>query len=353
MGKHIVVPEVGQDYPADAAQLRAWLPTDVACMDYVDWLRWPKGFVCPHCSATSAGWEVRGRYRCRGCDKQVSATSGTIFHRSRTPLTVWFEAVWLMTASKVGVSAAHLHRVLPIASYQTAWTMLAKLRQVMSTSNSAPLTGRVEVDETFFGGPRPGVTGRGALGKTLVAGAVEVTEHGWGRARLAVLEDASAKSLQAFIQANVAAGSTVVTDAWTSYPSALAGYVHDRVNISASGKPAHESLPAVHRLFALVKRTIEGTYQGSGSPQHLPQYLDEFVFRFNRRHASHRGLVFMRLLERAVGSQPIAYKELVRVQQPKAKSPHGVTGARTQPGTMEPTAVDYPWRRRSTATTGT
>jgi len=348
--KPIIMPTPGRDYPVDVAQLRAWFPTDEACLDYLDWLRWPGGFICPHCGRDSAGREVRGRYRCHGCERQVTVTSGTVFHRTRTPLTVWFEAAWLMTAAKSGVSASHLHQVLPISSYQTAWTILAKLRQTMSSKNSAPLAGRVEVDETFFGGPKPGIAGRGALGKVLVAGAIEIDDHGWGRARLSTIPDASAKSLSTFIRANITVGATVVTDAWRSYPSALKGYVHEPINITATGLPAHESLPAVHRLFAQVKRMVEGTYQGSGSPEHLQEYLDEFVFRFNRRHAKHRGLVFMRLLQRCVAAPPTTYHDLVRVPRTKTESPRGVIGPKSQPGTLETLTSARPWRHSSFGT---
>lgn len=337
-------PVAGSDYPSNLAQLRAWFPTDAACLDYLDWLRWPEGFRCPHCGHDVAGREATGRYRCRQCRMQVAVTAGTIFHKTRTPLTVWFEAVWLMTADKGGVSAAHLQRVLPISSYQTAWAMLARYRQVMSPAGSAPLQGTVEVDETFLGGPRSGKTGRGALGKTLVAGAIEILPDGWGRARLSVIPDASAPSLRAFITANIALGATVITDGWASYPSALEGYEHDRRNVAASGQPAHESLPAVHRLFALVKRTIDGTYQGAAGTDHLTEYLDEFVFRFNRRHSRNRGLVFMRLLQRAVGGDPITYRALVRDSKPKAVKPSGRTGARRQPGTLDITPAARPWR---------
>lgn len=336
----------GQDYPADLAQLRSWFSSDKACLDYLDWLRWPDGFRCPHCRADTAGLERSGRYRCRGCRKQVSVTSGTIFDKTRIPLTVWFEVAWLMASDKSGVSAAHLHRVLPISSYQTAWTMLGKLRAVMGTTGSEPLTGNVEIDETFIGGPRPGVRGRGAAGKTLVAGAIEIMPHGWGRARLAVIPDASAQSLQAFVRANVKPGSTIITDGWTAYPPALAGYTHESLNISASGKPAHESLPAVHRLFALVKRMIDGTYHGSGTVEHLPEYLDEFVFRFNRRKSRSRGLVFMRLLRRAVGGHPVTYRHLVRAPQPKAIRPTGVSGPRSQPGSLDIESPTHPWRSK-------
>lgn len=344
MAKPTGGPVSGTHYPADLAQLRAWFPTDVACLDYLDWLRWPQGFHCPGCGSRSAGREASGRYRCHGCRKQVSVTSGTIFHKTRTPLTVWFEAVWHVTTPKSGVSASHLHRVLPINSYQTSWAMLGRLRQVMSASESDPLTGRVEVDEAFFGGPRPGFAGRGAAGKTLVAGAVEITERGWGRARMLVIPDASAATLRDFVQTNVAPGATVVTDGWTSYPPALSGYMHAPINITATGRPAHESLPAVHRLFALAKRTIEGTYQGAGTVGHVQEYLDEFVFRFNRRKSRHRGMVFMRLLQRAVGSWPVTYRDLVRAPRAKGVRPPGVAGPRSQPGSLAIEAHPRPWR---------
>lgn len=344
MDKPTAGPVPGTDYPGDLAQLRAWFSSDPACADYLDWLRWPAGFCCPHCGSRTAGRESSGRYRCHGCRKQVSVTSGTIFDKTRTPLTVWFEAVWLVTASKSGVSASHLHRVLPISSYQTAWAMLGRLRQVMSTAESAPLTGTVEVDETFIGGPRPGVAGRGARGKTLVAGAIELTEHRWGRARLAVIPDASAESLKSFVENNVEPGSTVITDGWTAYPPALHGYVHEPFNVSASGRPAHESLPAVHRLFAQVKRTLDGTYQGAGTVEHQDEYLDEFIFRFNRRHSRHRGLVFMRLLQRAIAGAPVTYRDLVRTSRTKAVPPPGVAGPRSKPGSLDIESGSRPWR---------
>ena len=276
---------------------------------------------------------------------ELSVTSGTIFDKTRIPLSVWFEVVWLVTSSKTGVPAAHLHRVLPISSYQSAWAMLARLRQVMTSDQSALLSGRVEVDETFIGGPRPGVRGRGALGKTLVAGAIEITDHGWGRARMGVIEDATTASLKAFAAKTIATDSVVVTDGLRSYPPALHGYEHEAINVASSGRPAHESLPAVHRLFALAKRTLEGTYQGAGTGKHLPEYLDEFVFRFNRRNSRHRGLVFLRLLERAVDASPVTYRDLVRDSQPKKTRPQGRRGPRSRPSSLDQATSPRPWRR--------
>lgn len=337
-------PVPGAHYPRDLAQLRAWFPTDADCLDYLDWLRWPDGFTCPHCGAGASGIDAVGRYRCRGCRKQVSVISGTIFHLTRTPLTVWFEAIWHVTTPKSGVNASHLHRVLPIHSYQTVWTMLGKLRQLMDQAEKAPLVGRVEVDEAFLGGPRQGVRGRGALGKALVAGAVEITPGGWGRARLRVIPDAKATTLRTFVQSIVSPGAEVVTDGLVSYPPALTEYAHEPINISATGRPAHEALPAVHRVFSLAKRMIEGTYQGAGTPEHLQEYLDEFVFRFNRRKSRHRGMVFLRLLQAAVTSGPVTYRQLVKVPREKPTCPPGVTGPRRRPGSLAVPPGQRPWR---------
>lgn len=337
-------PVPGAHYPADLAQLRAWFPTDADCLDYLDWIRWPNGFICPDCAASASGVDAAGRYRCRGCRKQVSVISGTIFHLTRTPLTVWFEAVWHFTTPKSGVNAAHLHRVLPIHSYQTAWTMLSKLRQVMDQTERSPLVGRVEVDETFLGGPRPGIRGRGALGKVLVAGAVEITTGGWGRTRVQVIEDTKTATLKEFVRATISAGAEVVTDGLGSYPPALEGYEHEPINISATGRPAHQSLPAVHRMFSLAKRMIEGTYQGAGTPEHVQEYLDEFVFRFNRRNSHHRGLLFLRLLQASVSGEPVPYRQLVKVPKQKPVSPPGVTGPRQRPGTLAVPPQLRPWR---------
>jgi hypothetical protein len=156
------------------------------------------------------------------------------------------------------------------------------------------LTGDVEVDEAFLSGPEPGIPGRGALGKVLFAAAVELNSpKGLGRARLGVIEDASAESLQQFLLANVEPGSCIVSDGWSAYPKATRGlYTLKATSVSASGRPAHEALPGVYLVFSLVKRWVMGTLHGSISPEHMPAYFDEWVFRFNQRHSRSRGLLF-------------------------------------------------------------
>ena len=341
-------PRAGVHYPGRIADLRAWFPDDAACLDYLDWLRWPDGLVCPHC-ASGVAWRLRdGRYSCGGCKRRVSVTAGTILHGTRTPLTVWFEAAWLMTTSKAGTSALNLQRVLGLGSYQTAWAMLHRYRDVMVVPERDKLSGEVEVDETFVGGAKPGKRGRGAAGKVLVAGAIERTpegRRGFGRARLAVITSAKSDALREFITVNIAPGSLVVSDALASYPNALAGpeYAHDPINVKRSGLKAHQLLPGVHRLFSLVERWLEGTHQGRVEADHLQSYMDEFIFRFNRRTARQRGLLFLRLLERAVEADPIRYADVVANPQPTGRRSRP-PGQRSWPGTLAVEPLDRPWR---------
>ena len=225
----------GRDYPKDLAQFRSWFPTDEECVAYLDFLRWPEGFVCAYCAGLRST-RIPGGYRCRGCRRRVSVISRTLLDKTHIPMTVWFEVAWLMATDKRGVSASHVHRVLPVVDYQTAWAMLAKYRSVMKPTPGERLTGRVEIDESYFGGVVRGVQGgRGIEGKPRVAGAVEISGHDWGRARLEVIADVSTPTLRDFVTRNVVEGSTVVTDAWRSYLKALDSYDHVIVNVGQSG----------------------------------------------------------------------------------------------------------------------
>ena len=340
-------PIEGVHYPGSLADVRAWFPDDAACLDYLDWLRWREGFVCPHCSSVGSWQLTESRQMCAGCGRRVSVTAGTIFHRTRTPLTVWFEAAWLLTSQKSGASALGLQRVLGLGSYQTAWTMLHRLRQAMVVPERGLLGGEVEVDETFVGGKnKPGKRGRGAAGKVLVALAVErhASGRGFGRIRMQVIPDATGRTLRGFITANIAPGSTVITDALNSYQAIVKdGFEHEPINVKRSDSKAHEVLPGVHRVASLLKRWLTGTLQGAAKPEHLQAYLDEFVFRFNRRHSRRRGLLFFRLLEQAVRTDPLTYRQLVAVPSPKTVQ---VTppGKRRKPGTLAVEPLDRPWR---------
>lgn len=301
------MPQNGKDYPGSYAELLAWFPDEAACLDYLEWLRWPDGFRCPRCT-TRAGWKLgNGRWECAVCGRQASVTAGTIFHRTRTPLRMWFAAAWQMTSQKHGVSALGVKRSLGLGSYQTAWAILHRYRTAMVRPRRERLTGLVEVDETYVGGVEAGVGGRQTATKSIVAIAVEVKHpKGFGRIRLQRVDDVSKDSLIPFIESAVEPGATVHTDGWQAYWTVPEhGYEHERTIMRGQHDRAHVLMPGVHRVASLLKRWMLGTHQGSVGPEHLDAYLNEFTFRFNRRHSRRRGLLFYRLLEQAVLTDPI------------------------------------------------
>ena len=341
-------PRAGIDYPGSYAGLRAWFPTDAACLDYLDWLRWPDGFCCPVCRGTQA-WKLEdGRWSCGQCGRRVSATAGTIFHGTRTPLTVWFQAAWMMVTQKHGISALGLKRTLGIGSEQTAWAMLHRYRRSMVRPGRERLQGVVEVDETFFGGPESGRRGRGAKGKTLVEIAVEQGDRGLGRCRMQVIESIDTATIREFLLAHVEPGAAVVTDGLRTYiPACAEEYEHRPEPIGPSGMQAHELLPAVHRVAALAKRWLLGTHQGGVHPAHMQAYLDEFTLRFNRRRSRSRGMLFYRLLEQAVQTQPRTYRSLVASTGATTRQspPPPPAGKRVRPASPAGEPLDRPWRR--------
>jgi len=240
-------------------------------------------------------------------------TAGTIFDKTRTPLISWFAATWYVTRRKNGASAMGLKQVLGLGSYQTAWTMLHKLRRAMVCPDRDRLSCAVEVDETYVGGNELGVHGRRTEKKAIVAIAVGVHEpHRCGRVRLRRVPDASASSLIPFVREAVESGSEVGTDGWGGY-SRLAkhGYIHNKTVLSSSGAPAHVSMPSAHRASPLLKPWLLGTHQGAVRPDQLDRYLDELALRFNRRSSRSRGLLFYRLLEQAVVTSAAPYRFIV------------------------------------------
>src|SRR6266702_4090903 len=337
----------GLHYPRSVGEFQAWFGTDGDCLDYLEWLRWPGGFTCPSCGY-AGGWRLGdGRYECAGCHGRTSVTAGTIFDRTRTPLTVWFTACWLFATAKDGISALSLQRALDIGSYQTAWAMLARLRSVLVRRGRDRLAGRVEVDETYIGGEEPGLRGGRARGKKVLTGiAVEVRQpKGIGRCRMALLADGSSASLHPFITGHIAPGATVITDAWMGYHGlAGLGYVHQRRSQRAAGARGDdpgELLPAVHRVASLARRWLLSTHQGSVEEAHLQSYLDEFVFRFNRRRSASRGLVFYRVMELAALHNPVRFRDLLA-----ARKPHPVPAARGwgHAPSLDRPAANRPWR---------
>ena len=310
--------ELLRDLPRDLPSFLKRFGTDAKCRAYLVQALWPEGFRCGGCGRPEAySHKKRLIEECRSCGRQHSILAGTMFEQTKTGLLKWFLAIYLVTTSKGGISAMELQRQMGFGSYGTAWTWLHKIRRAMIRPGREPLQQRVEVDETLVGGARSGKSGRGADGKTVVAGAVETKpgkgrKRPLGRLRLAALPDASAKSLEGFIAADTAKPLTVTTDGWAGYRGLEAkGYAHEPINLSASWGDASLRLPAIHLVFSLAKRWLLGTHHGAVQPKHLQRYLDEFVFRFNRRTANAVSHGFARLIQHTVNTPPTTYRGIV------------------------------------------
>lgn len=316
----MLAPIPGKDYPQNWNEFLDWFATEEACLAYLERLRWTSGFVCPRCGSVAGAYRAsRTRLMCRDCQHQSTVTAGTIFDKTRTPLRVWLAAAWYLTNQKQGVSALGLQRVLGLGSYQTAWTMLHRFRRAMVRPGREQLKGLVEVDETYLAitdrqQPISPVGRKSSTTKVLVVMAVEILQpKGFGRIRLRRIPKDSAPCVIPFVQEVVEPGAQVRTDGSAAYRSlGELGYDHQPTVMLGSDVPAHVSMAGVHRVASLIKRWILGTHHGSIQPEHLDAYLDEFVFRFNRRTSSSRGMLFYRLLQQAVVTAPVTYEDVVR-----------------------------------------
>ena len=268
------------DFPRSLIEFQQRFGDEAACAQYLVAMRWPDGFVCPVCGGGKA-WRLQTKawnYECAGCGRQTSVTAGTIMHHSKLPLTAWFWAAYLMATHSNGISALQLQRQLSFGSYKTAWLICAKLRCSMLAPGRSPLAGLVEVED-------------GGLGP--------------GRIRLSQIADYSAASLHAFLAVNLAPGAVAKTDGWPGYPGA-AGVTHDPHVVGKMA--AHIVLPWVHRIFSNLKVWALGVYHGLRRKR-LQSYLDEFVFRFNRRRTRHA--TFRSILGIAAAHQPVPYNMLI------------------------------------------
>jgi transposase-like protein len=231
--------------------------------------------------------------------------------------------MWYVTSQKNGASALGVQRMLGLGSYQTAWLWLQKLRRAMVRPGRDRLAGWVEVDESYFGGLEEGRQGRGGLNKALIVIAAQADGKAIGRVRMRVIEDASAECLHAFVQDSIEPGSTVHTDGWRGYSGVeKKGYDHEITRFRGQLKEVSKTLPPVHRVAALLKRWLLGTHQGAISYEHLPYYLDEFTFRFNRRRSGNRGKLFFRLVQQALTTEPVPYESITRQTDLPQRVPH-------------------------------
>jgi transposase-like protein len=284
--------------------------TEEQCRQHLFEQRWGNGFVCPKCGHTEH-FNIKSRhlYQCKACNHQASATAGTIMDKSRTPLTKWFLALYLIAEDKRGMSALALSKRIGVA-YNTAWTMCHKIRHAMGAREGGyRMEGVVEMDEAFFGSPAEGgKRGRGT-DKTAVLVSVSLSDDGKPRfAKMSVLDAVDGETISGFAEKAVAAGSEIHTDGLNVYaPLAKKGYVLVQKNYDPKNQPEH--LHWTHILISNAKAFVDGTYHGLDKV-HLQRYLDEFCFRFNRRFRD-TGYVFARLLNSCICRGKITGYELI------------------------------------------
>ena len=305
---------IERDFPKSLPEFLDKFGAEEDCAAYLMRQKWPDGFRCHLCGHREAKLlSTRAIYVCYGCRHHHSLTAGTAFEGTRKGLRTWFLAIYLMVTSKQGMSAKELQRQLGLKSYQTAWTWLHKLRRCMVDPNRSPLSGMVEVDETYIGGEAAfGEHGRSTAKKAAVACAVERVGMKTGRCRLAVIENCTKKTLHEFVQGTLKTDTTVHTDGWRGYLGLeRSGYSHIRAIADKEPLQAHDLLPSVHRIFSLLKRWLLGTHQGAVSRKHLQHYLWEYEFRFNRRKSHSPTHLFQRLMEGTVRDGHKAYWQIV------------------------------------------
>ncbi|MGH3991956.1 MAG: IS1595 family transposase [Pseudonocardiaceae bacterium] len=298
-------------FPLTIMEFQERFADEEACRAYLFASRWPDGFRCRRCGGAEVGVMHRRRlvWQCKGCAAQTSVTAGTVMHGTRQALRLWFWAAYLVATHHPGISAVQLQRQLGIGRHETAWMMLHKLRRAMVAPEREPLKREVEIDEFFLGGYEEGLTGGRQRGKKALVGiAIEVRGRGSGRLRLGILPDASGLSLAAFTKATTERAAIVHTDGLQSYRGlSTLGYDHRR-RAQSSAQPGEQLLPRAHRAISNLKAWLHGTHRWA-STEHLPAYLDEYVFRHNRRGNPHAA--FQTLLGLSARHEPATYRQII------------------------------------------
>ncbi len=304
-------------------EFRAQFGEESQCAEQLTRQRWPEGFRCPRCAGTTRGYLASRRvHECRLCAYQCSVTAGTIFHKTRTPLTSWFWAVYRMSHDKKGISAVQLSKEIGV-SYVTAWTMQHKIRKAMEDRDQRyKLHGIIEMDEGYVGGAESGKGrgGRGAETKCVVAVAVEHAAEGKpgqppipGFAALQVLPDASSRSIDGFLGVKVATGSHILSDGWSGYRKlGEKGFAHTATVLSHQDELAHTLFPWVHISLSNLKRFLLGTHHQVDA-KHLKRYVAEFNYRLNRRTMEPD--LLPRLLRACLGTHTITFQQLTETPE--------------------------------------
>jgi transposase-like protein len=290
-------------FPKTKEELDQLVSSEQACRQFLDSVRWQNGFHCLACGSTHGWRTARGQVRCSSCQRQWSLTSGSILDGTRKPLSEWVRAVWHVTGRKSGISALGLQQELGLASYQTAWAWLHKIRQAMVQREW--LYGNLEVDGIVLGGTQDSAFRNKWKTPAIILIAVEVAQQKMGRLRIREVPEISGQSLTRFLQEGVQGGALIRTHTWKNYSElAPVEYQFSFTDTIAENPPNHPPLPAVNYVSSALRRWLRGTYCGGVNPRCLQSYLDEFAFRANHRSSQSRADLFRILL--CLVMEPIA-----------------------------------------------
>jgi len=296
--------------PKTLIEFQEMFPNEDACWAHLRAVRWPEGFECPACQHRESSWLSRRRLeQCRACRRQTSVTAGTVLHGTRVGLRIWFLAFFFLGRHKKGISALQFQRDTGVGSYQTAWSLLHKVRSALTEGAEFLLTGDVEVDETYVGAREKGLRGGRQRGKkAIVTAAIENRGPTAGALQLARVKDVSGEQLGGFVEGVVdRSRATVYTDAWQGYADLRRRGFHHHSETQGSPERAVELLPWVHTIFSNLKTWLRGTHHGV-SKKHLDRYLQEFVYRFNRRRVE--DALFEHVIRAAATASPLTYGQL-------------------------------------------
>ena len=306
------------------AQFIREFATERSCVEYLARVRWPEGIVCPKCEERTTHYLIEKRkcYECKECRTQTYPTKGTVFYRSRTPLTVWFFVVFQMAKTRTGVSAKEIERQTGV-TYKTAWRMCTLVRAALEDTGGDPFSGTVEVDEVYMGSRKPRRPGQrkpgrgtihGSVPKTPVIGVVERDDTGKPvRVRAKVTPKVKRATVLPFIEDNVESGARVYTDEYGIYrPLEDRGYRHDFVRHKVkqyavevvdedTGEVRNVHTNAIEGFWSQVKGGVLNVHRGV-SPKYLQRYVDEFAFRFS--HAKGEEPMFLAMLGRIASAGP-------------------------------------------------
>jgi len=296
-----------REFPADLPAFEERFASEEACREYLGQCRWGGKPRCARCNHDQL-WIERGGtlFQCAACGHQTSLTSGTLFHRTRKPLKLWFRAIWEVCVHRNGISAADLQRILGLGSYETAWTWLHRIRRAFVRAGREPLEGATQLDETFVKGCEDD--------KTIVLVAVEEG----GRVRLVHAPGNHEECLKHAVDSEIGARARVKTDGHAAYnASTLGAREHDaKVQTKAQKKRDGDHVQLCHWNASGLKRWLLGTHWGAVSGKHLQSYLDEYAFRYNRRRTKGVGRLVARCLETMLTMPPLTQAQLIHDTNP-------------------------------------